>query len=142
MKIYIYIHNSRCELSLEEKKKSSKLTYLYSLNDLPFSQNLNIRPVFIYKVCLRFAPDLLLKWLQSMLIEIFLNAILGTSFAVAKQSIRQSSICYCELLGYDNAPMSNVNSLLQRHNMTSQLPTQNRDTLQYIILLAGNSNAL
>ena len=72
------------------------------------------------------------RLLQSSLIEIFLNAILGTSFAVAKQSIRQSSICYCELLGYDNAPMSNdVNSLLQRHNLTSQLPTQNRDTLQY-----------
>ena len=32
--------------------------------------------------------------LQSLLIEIFLNAILGTSFAVAEQSIRQSSICY------------------------------------------------
>jgi hypothetical protein len=76
---------------------------------------------------------------QSLLIEIFLNAILGTSFAVAKQSIRQSSICYCELLGYDNAPMSNVNSLLQRHNMTSlRWPTRATSIINQI----SNSNSL
>jgi hypothetical protein len=57
----------------KRKRRKEKIEQIgIPLNDLPFSQNLNIRPKYVF---------------------------VRRSQSVAKQSIRQSSICYCELLG-------------------------------------------
>jgi hypothetical protein len=95
---YICIYNSRCELSLIRRKKNR--ANWHTSKRSPFLTKLEYKASFMQSMSLlRSWPRV--KMLQSLLIEIFQNAMLGTSFAVAEQSIRQSSICYCELLRYD-----------------------------------------